>query len=96
MKELTKKFEQRRKDTIQGHIDYYTQNAPKGEFVLAIEGISLTEQKKQQQQNYQSITIEEHMTQYLSKGISEKEAMKQVAKDRGVSKREIYAYYHKK
>lgn len=96
MRELTKKYEQRRKDTIQGHIAYYTQNTPKGEFVLAIEGISLAEQKKQEQQNYQSISIEEHMSQYLSQGVSEKEAMKQVAKDRGVSKREIYAYYHKK
>ena len=95
MRELTKKYEQRRKDTIQGHIAYYTQNVPKGEFVLAIEGVSLEEQKQQQQQNYQLISIEEHMAQYLSQGISEKEAMKQVARDRGVSKREIYAYYHK-
>ncbi len=44
MRELTKKYEQRRKDTIQGHIAYYTQNVPKGEFVLAIEGVSLEEQ----------------------------------------------------
>lgn len=96
MRELTKKYEQRRKDSLKGHIAYYTEYPPKGEFVIAIEGISFAQQKKELQQNYQAMSIEQHMSQYLSQGISEKEAMKQVAKDRGVSKREIYAYYHKK
>ncbi len=96
MKELTKKFEQRRKDNIKGHIKYYMQNPPKGEFVLVIEGVSLAQQKEESQQQYQAISIEEHMSYYLAQGLSEKEAMKQAAKDRGVSKREIYAYYHKK
>lgn len=94
MKELTKKYEQIRKDSIKGHIDYYKEYSPKGEFVLAIEGISLLQQKKESQQIYQSLSIEEHMEQYLSQGLSQKDAMKQVAKDRGVSKREIYAHYH--
>ena len=62
--------------------------------MLAIEGISLLQQKKESQQIYQSLSIEEHMEQYLSQGLSQKDAMKQVAKDRGVSKREIYAHYH--
>lgn len=95
MRELTKKYEQRKKDTLKGHIAYYTECTPKGEFVIAIEGLSFAQQKKESQQNYQQISIEQHMEQYLQQGIPEKEAMKQVAKDRGVSKREIYAYYHK-
>lgn len=90
MKELTKKYEFRRKDTIKGHIEYYKQNIPKGEYVLAIEGLSIAQQKKEAQKNYRSIPVEQHMAQYLLKGLSEKDAMKQVAKDRGVSKREIY------
>lgn len=96
MKELTKKFEQRKKDSLKGHIEYYRQNIPKGEFVLAIEGFSLAQQKKESQQYYQAMSVEEHMASYLSQGFSEKEAIKQIAKDRGVSKREIYAYYYKK
>lgn len=91
IKELTKKYEQVRKDTIKGQIDYYSQNPPKGEFVLVIEGFSLEEQKKQQQQGWQALSVLEHIQQYTKKGMTEKEAMKQAAKDRGVSKREIYA-----
>ena len=91
IKELTKKYEQVRKDTIKGQIDYYSQNPPKGEFVLVIEGFSLEEQKKQQQQGWQALSVLEHIHQYTKKGMTEKEAMKQAAKDRGVSKREIYA-----
>ena len=90
IKELTKKYEQVRKDTIKGQIDYYSQNPPKGEFVLVIEGFSLEEQKKQQQQGWQALSVLEHIQQYTKKGMTEKEAMKQAAKDRGVSKREIY------
>lgn len=91
IKELTKKYEQVRKDTIKGQIDYYSQNPPKGEFVLVIEGFSLEEQKKQQQQGWQALSVLEHIQQYTKKGMTEKEAMKQAAKDRGVSKRDIYA-----
>lgn len=91
IKELTKKYEQVRKDTIQEQIAYYSANPPKGEFVLVIEGFSLEEQKRREQQSWEKLSIAEHLQQYIQKGISEKEAMKQVAKDRGVSKREIYA-----
>ena len=91
IKELTKKYEQVRKDTIKGQIDYYSQNPPKGEFVLVIEGFSLEEQKKQQQQGWQALSVLEHIQQYTKKGMTEKEAMKQAAKDRGVTKRNIYA-----
>ena len=60
--------------------------------MLVIEGKSLSEFKREQEQNWQEIPIEEHMRQYESQGIDHKEAMKRAAKDRGISKREVYQY----
>lgn len=89
-KELTKKHETNFRTTLSGAIAYYEQEEPKGEFVLVIEGISRQELKEDVMQGFLSMTIEEHMQQYLDQGIDKKEAMKKVAKDRGVSKRDIY------
>ncbi len=89
VRELTKHYEEIREDLLSGHIAYYSEHEPKGEFVLILEGVSedVLEEKKQQQ--WSEMTLEEHMALY--KHLSEKDAMKQVAKDRGVSKRDIYA-----
>ena len=89
-KELTKKFENINKTTLESAITYYTENDPKGEFVLVIEGKSRDEIKKEKQASFEEMSIEEHMNLYLNQGIDKKEAMKLVAKDRGVSKRYIY------
>lgn len=89
-KELTKKFENINKTTLESAITYYTENDPKGEFVLVIEGKSRDEIKKEKQASFEEMSIEEHMNLYLNQGIDKKEAMKLVAKDRGVSKRDIY------
>lgn len=89
-KELTKKHETNFRTTLSGAIAYYEQEDPKGEFVLIIEGISREERKEDEMQVFLSMTIEEHMQQYLNQGMEKKEAMKRVAKDRGVSKRDIY------
>lgn len=89
-KELTKKFENINRTTISSAISYYTDNEPKGEFVLVIEGRSREEMKKEKQASYEEMPLEEHMDIYLSQGYDRKEAMKLVAKDRGVSKRDIY------
>ena len=62
---------------------------------MVVEGISREELRKNEIQSFEEMTIDEHMLMYTEKGMSEKEAMKQVAKDRGVSKRDIYAYIHK-
>lgn len=89
-KELTKKFENINRTTLESAIAYYTENDPKGEFVLVIEGKSRDEIKKEKQASFEEMSIEEHMNLYLTQGIDKKEAMKLVAKDRGVSKRDIY------
>lgn len=89
-KELTKKHEKKWKTTLEEAIAYYEDHEPKGEYVLILEGKSHEEIRKKEQQSWEEISIEDHMEQYLSQGIDKKEAMKLVAKDRGVSKRDIY------
>ncbi len=89
-RELTKKFEEVMPTTISAAIRYYEENEPRGEYVLVIEGYSLEEQDKEEQKKWQDISLAEHMAIYEEKGMSHKEAMKQVAADRGVGKREIY------
>lgn len=95
IRELTKKFEEVKFQTLEEHLTYYQENSPKGEFVLVVDGFSLQEQKEIERESWESISIEEHIAQYTDIGMSEKDAMKRVAKERGVSKREIYAYLHK-
>lgn len=91
-KELTKLHETVQLFTTSTALEYFSENEPRGEYVLVLEGISqeiLDEAKKEQ---WETISIEEHMEQYLSKGLSKKDAMKRVASDRGVSKRDIYQF----
>ena len=89
-RELTKKFETIMPTTLEGAADYYEENEPKGEYVLVIEGKSRKEVEEEQQKSWESMTLEEHMQVYESQGIARKEAMKLVAKDRGISKRDVY------
>ena len=89
-KELTKLHEQAEKTTMSALIEKYSVTEPKGEHVLVIAGKTFKELKEESIQSYMEMSIEEHMELYLSKGMDKKEAMKAVAKDRGVSKRDIY------
>lgn len=89
-KELTKKHEMNQRMTIGEAISYYEVEEPRGEYVLVIEGASRQQLRQEEIATYESISIAEHMKQYLDQGIDKKEAMKKVAKDRGVSKRDIY------
>lgn len=89
-KELTKKHETAFSTTFVESIGFYTANEPKGEFVLVIEGRSFSELEDDARADWLSMSVEEHMGIYLEKGMDKKEAMKAVAKDRGVSKQEIY------
>lgn len=73
-------------------VEYYKKDDPRGEYVLVIEGKSLYDIKKEQQEDWQSISVEEHMKIYEDRGMDNKSAMKQVAKDRGISKRDVYNY----
>lgn len=89
-RELTKKYEEADKTTIDQAIEKYNEKEPRGEYVLVIEGKSQEEIKEENKQKWESMTIEEHMEYYISQGNDKKSAMKLVAKDRGVSKRDIY------
>lgn len=91
-RELTKKFETVIPTTIKEAIAQYQTEEPRGEYVLVIEGKSLEQKKEERRESWQSMSIEEHMAYYEQEGLDEKSAMKQVAKDRGVPKREIYQY----
>lgn len=89
-KELTKRHENVFSTTLEQAISYYEENEPRGEYVLVIEGRTFAELEKESQEEFLAITIEEHMEKYLSQGMDKKAAMKQVAKDRGISKRDVY------
>ena len=89
-RELTKKHETVFRATVAESLEYYREHAPKGECVLVIEGKSRKDIQLEEQQKWEAMTVEEHMQHYMQQGMEKKEAMKQVAKDRGVSKREIY------
>lgn len=89
-RELTKKFEEAPCMTIPGARQFYEEHDPKGEYVLVISGADPNLKKEEQIRAFEEMTLEEHMQMYLDEGLDRKEAMKKVAADRGVSKREIY------
>lgn len=89
-RELTKKYEEKIQSTLEDMITYYKETDPRGEYVLVLEGKDPKEIEKEKQAGWEAMTLEEHMAHYESRGLDRKEAMKQVAKDRGVSKRDIY------
>ncbi len=89
-RELTKRHEEKMQTTFADSLSYYEVNEPRGEYVLIIAGRSREEMKKEEQAGWEALSLEEHMAHYESQGIDRREAMKRVAKDRGVSKRDIY------
>ena len=89
-RELTKRYEDKKKMTLAQAVDYYRENDPRGEYVLVIAGKSKEEVMQEEQSRWEDLSIEEHMQIYLDQDYSKKDAMKAVAKDRGVSKRDIY------
>ena len=91
-RELTKKYEEKIQTTFSSLLSYYEDKEPRGEYVLVICGKSREDIVKEQQSSWEQLSIEEHMAHYENQGIDHKEAMKLVAKDRGVSKRDIYQY----
>lgn len=91
-RELTKKFETVMPTTLESALAFYETEEPRGEYVLVVEGKSFLRKKQERQEVFLSLSIEEHLKRYEEAGMERKEAMKAVAKDRGVSKREIYQY----
>lgn len=91
-RELTKKYEEAYRTTFEEAIEHYKDTEPRGECVIVIEGRSIAGMKKEQQESWEEISIGEHMEVYLGQGIDKKEAMKLVAKDRGIKKRDVYQH----
>ena len=91
-RELTKKYETVIPTSLEDALVKYEQEDPRGEYVIVIEGVSLDDKKKKKMDSWQEMSIEQHMAFYENDGIDHKEAMILVAKDRGISKREVYQY----
>lgn len=89
-KELTKRHETVYRSDIKGAVDYYNANEPRGEYVLVIAGLNREDIIRDKQDAWKKMPLEEHLKHYESQGIERREAIKLVAKDRGVPKREIY------
>ena len=89
-RELTKKHETAFQTTLEEAISYYEEHEPKGECVLVLEGKSREELKAEEVAKWDEMSIEEHMDYYMNQGIAKKDAMKLVAKDRGIGKRDVY------
>lgn len=94
-RELTKKFETVLPTTLVQALEKYETEEPRGEYVLVLEGKSFEQKKEEAIKTWEEMTIEEHMAYYEVQGMDNKAAMKQVAKDRGVGKRDIYSYLNK-
>ncbi len=90
VRELTKIHETILRTNLEDARDFYKSSEPKGEYVLIIEGKSYRELEIEKQSFWEEKTIPEHIKTYIDKGLDKKEAMKLVAKDRGISKREVY------
>ena len=89
-RELTKRYEEKTLASISEMLDYYKENEPRGEYVLVLEGKSFETIAEEEKKSWEAMTIEEHMAVYEGQGTDRKEAMKLVAKDRGISKRDVY------
>ena len=89
-RELTKRYEEKTITTIAESLAYYTENEPRGEYVLVVEGKTLGEVAREEQASWERMSLEEHMARYEEKGTPRKEAMRLVARDRGLSRREVY------
>lgn len=90
VKEITKRYENVFLTDMETALSHYEKEEPKGEFVLVVEGKSRQEIKEERENSFREMDINEHMNIYLEKGMDKKEAMKAVASDRGIPKREVY------
>ncbi len=91
-RELTKLYEEIIRLNLEEAVEYYKQNAPRGEYVLVIEGKSKEAIDKDERAKWDLLTIEEHIQKHMDEGINKKDAMKKVAKDRNMPKSEVYKH----
>ncbi len=85
-RELTKLNEEVMRCSLTEAVEYYSENDPRGEYVLVLEGAK----GENIGAFWQDMTVEDHIEYYVSQGLKKMDAIKQVAKDRGVAKNEIY------
>lgn len=88
-RELTKRYEEMLFMELTEAVEYYTVNEPRGEYVLILEGADPEEMSQEERQRWEELSFTEHMERYHD--LPPKEAMKQVARDRGISKRDVYS-----
>ncbi len=89
-RELTKKHETTLVSSLDELCELYQNQEPKGECVLIIQGKSREEKEEEDRKEWMKMSLEDHMLYYENQGITRKDAMKLVAKDRGISKRDVY------
>jgi 16S rRNA (cytidine1402-2'-O)-methyltransferase len=89
-REITKKHETIEQMTLSQAVERYREEEPRGEYVLVIEGADVEKQIQEARQAFENMTLGEHVEMYVSQGMSKKDAIKQVATDRGIPKREVY------
>lgn len=93
-REITKLHEEILRMNMDDAINYYNEVAPRGEYVLVVEGKSQEEIEEEEKSKWESLSIEEHILSYMSEGMDKKNAIKKVSKDRNLPKTEIYKYSH--
>lgn len=91
-RELTKKYEEAWHTTVEEALERYEKEEPRGECVMVIEGKSFQEKQAQERETWETMSIEDHVAYYESQGMERKEAMRRAAKDRGISKRDVYQH----
>lgn len=91
-RELTKRYEEAWQTTLREALEHVRLQEPKGEYVLVLEGRSMEEQLRERARSWDEMSVEEHMAYYEGQGIANKEAMRMVARDRGISRRDVYQY----
>ena len=94
VRELTKIHEDIFRTTLSGALEYYSEKSPRGEYVIVVEGATETEAETQEQW-WCDLSIKEHVDEYIKRGENSKDAIKSAAKDRGLSKRDVYNEYHR-
>lgn len=90
-KELTKKHESFNRTTFKEAFGFFSEQEPRGEYALVIEGMSDAEEAEIEQEKWKDISIEEHITQKMAEGMTKKDAIKAVAEERGIPKRDVYS-----
>jgi 16S rRNA (cytidine1402-2'-O)-methyltransferase len=89
-RELTKRHEEFVRGTVEELIAHFEEKPPKGEFVLMIEGMSQEAMKAMEEEKWEQLSIKDHLRMCIDAGMDKKEAVKKVAKERGIGKREVY------